>query len=108
MLSKVCSSLFVIMMLSACSSDAGFDLSKYTTVDANASTKVKLRACLVSEANARFNNGTLFTSGITAMAKDLSNTCIKKLALESKGVSSETESMASTIIQNLKNYGSAQ
>jgi hypothetical protein len=107
-MSKVYSSLLVVLMLSACSSSSGFDLSKYMTVDENASTKVKLRACLVSEANSRFNNGTLFTSGITAAAKDLSNTCIKKLALESTGVSSETESMASTIIQNLKNYGSAQ
>ena len=107
MSSKFFAVLAVAGVLSACSSD-GFDLSKYTTVDANASVKTRLRACLISEANTKFQNGTLFAHGLTATADELSNTCIKKLALQSAGISGESQSMASTIIQNLQNYGTAQ
>ena len=39
--------------------------------------------------------------------KDMAN-CIKKLALEKAGLNSEAQSTASTIIQNLKNFGSAE
>lgn len=108
MSSKFFAVIAVATALSACSSNGGFDLSKYTTVDANSSVKTRLRACLVSEANTKFQNGTLFTNGLTATAQELSNTCIKKLALQSAGVSAESQSMASTIIQNLQNYGTAQ
>ena len=107
MKSKLFAVLAVATALSACSSD-GFDLSKFMTADANASVKTRLRACLVSEANTKFQNGTLFSKGISATADELTNTCIQKLALQSAGISSESQSMASTIIQNLQNYGSAQ
>lgn len=107
MSSKLFAVLAVATALSACSSN-GFDLSKYTTVNANSSVKTRLRACLVSEANTKFQNGTLFTKGITATADELTNTCIQKLALQSAGVTSESQSMATTIIQNLQNYGTAQ
>lgn len=95
------------MILSACSSD-GFDISKYTTVDANASTKAKLKACLISEANTKFQNGTLFASSISVTTDEITNNCIKKLALEKAGLNNEAQSTASTIIQNLKNFGSAE
>lgn len=108
MKSKLFAVLAVATALSACSSDGGFDLSKYMTADSNASTKTRLRACLISEANTKFQNGTLFANGLTATAQELSNTCIQKLALQSAGISSESQSMASTIIQNLQNYGTAQ
>lgn len=107
MSSKFFAVLAVATALSACSSN-GFDLSKFTTVDANASAKTRLRACLISEANTKFQNGTLFASGLTATAQELSGICLKKLALQSAGLGSESESMASTIIQNLQNYGTAQ
>ena len=108
MSSKFFAVLAVATALSACSSNGGFDLSKYTTVDANSSVKTRLRACLISEANTKFQNGTLFAKGVSATADELTNTCIQKLALQSAGVSAESQSMASTIIQNLQNYGSAQ
>ena len=107
MSSKFFAVLAVVTALSACSSE-GFDISKFATADANASVKTRLRACLVSEANTKFQNGTLFAKGITATADELTNTCIQKLALQSAGISSETQSMASTIIQNLQNFGTAQ
>jgi len=94
-------------IISACSS-TGFDISKYTTVDANASTKAKLKACLISEANTKFQNGTLFSASIRTTADELTDICIKKLALESAGITGEAKSTASTIIQNLKNLGSAE
>lgn len=39
------------------------DLPKYTAVDSNASAKTRMRACMVSEANAKFQAGTLLTKG---------------------------------------------
>ena len=108
MKSKLFAILAVATALTACSADGGLDLSKFATADSNAPVKTRLRACLVSEANTKFHNGTLFASGLTATAQELSNTCIQKLALQSAGISSESQSMASTIIQNLQNYGTAQ
>jgi len=104
---KLLSVLCLATAISACSS-TGFDISKYTTVDANASTKAKLKACLISEANAKFQKRTLFSASLSATADELTNTCIKKLALESAGLNSEAQSTATTIIQNLKNLGSAE
>lgn len=79
------------------------DLSKYTVVDSNASAKTRMRACMVSEANAKFQAGTLLTKGISATADEIVNTCIKKLALQSAGISEESQSTAESIITNLKN-----
>lgn len=79
------------------------DLSKYTAVDSNASAKTRMRACMVSEANAKFQAGTLLTKGISATADEIVNTCIKKLALQSAGISEESQSTAESIITNLKN-----
>ena len=90
------------LLLSACA-----DLAQYATVDSNASAKTKMKACLVSEANSRFQAGTLFTQSISATSDELVSVCLKKLALESAGISQESQSTASTIIQNLKNLSSA-
>lgn len=79
------------------------DLPKYTAVDSNASAKTRMRACMVSEANAKFQAGTLLTKGISATADEIVNTCIKKLALQSAGISEESQSTAESIITNLKN-----
>ena len=108
MTSKLFAILAVAGALTACTADGGFDLSKYTAVDSNASIKTRLRACLISEANTKFQNGTLFAKGVSATADELTNTCVQKLALQSAGITSESQSMASTIIQNLQNYGTAQ
>jgi hypothetical protein len=88
-----------VLLLAGCSAD----LSKYTSVDANASIKTKMRACMVSEANSRLQAGTLFNQSISVTADELVEVCLKKLALESAGISSESQSTAETIIQNLKN-----
>ena len=90
--------LLALLTLGACA-----DLSQYTTVDANASAKTKMRACLVNEANARLQDGTLFTKSISVTSDELVNVCLKKLALESAGITEESQSTALTVIQNLKN-----
>lgn len=92
-----------ILLLSVCFLAA---CSQTATVDANASAQTKMRACLISEANSRFQAGTLFTQSIKLTADDMVNTCLKKLALQAAGISEESQSTAASIIQNLKNLGS--
>lgn len=91
------------LLLAACS-----NVSQYATAEANAPAKTRMRACLVSEANAKFQAGTLFTAGISATADEMVNTCLKKLALQSAGISAESQSTAETIISNLKNIGAVK
>jgi hypothetical protein len=67
-----------------------------------------MRACLVSEATAKFQAGTLFTQGVSATADELVEICMQKLALQSMGISQESQSTAASIIQNLRNFGTAQ
>jgi hypothetical protein len=86
-----------LLLLSACS-----DLSSYTTTDSNASAKTKMRACMMSEANSKFQAGTLFTNGLSETSDELVSTCVQKLALQSAGISEESQSTAQSIIQNLK------
>ena len=90
--------LLSLMLLSGCA-----ELSQYATADSNASAKTKMRACLVSEANSRLQAGTLFTNSISVTSEELVNICLQKLALESAGISQESQSTASSIIQSLKN-----
>ena len=71
-------------------------------------TSVKMRACLMSEANTRYQAGTLFTNSIKSTATELVKTCAQKLALQTAGISTETQSTAESIITNLKNLASAQ
>lgn len=78
------------------------------TGGSDSSIKARLHSCLVNEATNRFQAGTLFNQGIVATSKELSGTCIKKLALQSAGISEESQSMATSIIQNFQNFGSAQ
>ena len=89
----------IAIILAGCSAD----LSQYAQVDANASYKTKIKACLITQANNRLQAGTLFSGTIMSTAKELSGICLKNLALGSAGLEEETESMAQSIIQNLQN-----
>lgn len=100
---KVLFCLATLFVLAGCDT-----ISQYSTAGANDSVKTKMRACLVSEATAKFQSGTLFTKGVSAMSDELVSICMKKLALQSVGISQESQSTAATIIQNLQNFGSAQ
>ncbi|MBP5698010.1 MAG: hypothetical protein J6W96_00600 [Alphaproteobacteria bacterium] len=98
--SLVC--LTALFMLAACDT-----VSQYSTADANAPVKTRMRACLVNEATAKFQAGTLFAQGISATSDAMVATCMQKLALQSAGISEESQSTAAAIIQNFKNFGTA-
>jgi len=89
--------LAAVLTIAACS-----DLSSYTTTDSNSSVKARMNACMLSEAQTKLQNGTLFTSGIKDTASTLVSTCTKKLALQSMGISEESQTAAENIISNLK------
>ena len=93
---------FMLLLVSGCA-----DTSRYTTIDTNSPVKTRMRACLVSEATAKFQAGTLFTQGLSATSDELVSICLRKLALQSAGISEESQSTAQSIIQNLRNFGSA-
>lgn len=84
-------------MLGACG-----DMSKYTTADKDASDMTKMRACMLAEANSKYEAGTLFTGELKATAKTIANTCLTKLALQKAGISAESQTAAEEIISNLK------
>ena len=97
---KIMGILAVAATLSACE---GFNLSQYTTASANDPIKTRLRACILSEATARVQSGTLLTNGISAAADEISTACLKKLALQSAGLDSEAASTATSVLSNLLN-----
>lgn len=90
------------MIACADSSSSGGFLSSLTTTDANASVRQKMQACMLAEAQSKFQAGTLFTQGLSATADELVATCAKKLALQAAGISEENKTMAENIITNLK------
>lgn len=94
---KIVGLLIACTLVSACE-----NMSQYTTAGANASAQEKARACVLSEANARFEAGTLFTGTIKETAKSIADTCITRLALEKAGISTQTQTAAEEIITNLK------
>lgn len=87
------------VLLTSCSAD----LSQYTNVSENSSYKTKMKSCLISEANARLQAGTLFNSSVTVTAKEIVTSCVKSLALQSAGIEQESQSTAEKVIQGLKN-----
>ncbi len=90
--------IFAVSALASCG-----NLSQYTTVGENASVKAKLRACMLNEANAKFQEGTLLSKSLTETADEISDTCIKRLALQAAGLDTEAASNAQTILNNLIN-----
>ena len=95
----------MVLMLAACadSSSGGGFLSSLTTTDANASVRQKMQACMLSEAQNKLQNGTLFAQGLSATADELVATCAQKLALQAAGISQENKTAAENIINSLKN-----
>ena len=89
--------LAAALLLSACE-----NISQYTTVSADATPRQKMQACMLNEANRRLYNGTLFVNTVSETSKDITNTCLKKLALQAAGISEESQTAAENIINNLK------
>ncbi len=91
---KIIGILAVISALTACES--------LTSATKDDPIKVRMRACMVNEATAKFKAGTLANADIKTTAKEISTTCVKKLALQSAGLdTTETTTMATSVIENL-------
>ena len=88
--------LSVFVLLTGCSQFASESTATGNT------TSSRMKACMLTEANSRYTAGTLFTNTIRETASDLVKTCMKKLALESAGISAESQATAESIISNLK------
>lgn len=71
--------------------------------NSNSSVRGRMQTCMLNEAQNRLQAGTLFNNTITATAQDLASTCTKRLALESMGISQQSQSDAVNIINNLRN-----
>ena len=98
--------IFALASVALLSSCAQLDsLQNTSTSD---TTSAKMKACLLSEANSRYQAGTLFNNSVKETATDLVKTCMKNLALQSAGISTESQSTAENIINNLKTLSSAQ
>lgn len=69
----------------------------------DSSTQSKMHSCMLTEANSRLQAGTLFNDTVTATAKDIAGTCVKKLALQSMGISEQSQADAANIINSLRN-----
>ena len=89
--------LAFFLLLGACE-----NISQYPTVSSDATPRQKMQACMLNEANNRLYNGTLFINSVSATSQDLVNTCLKKLALQAAGISEESQTAATNIINNLK------
>ena len=86
--------LGVCLLTASCASTGG-DV-------ANLSTMGKMKNCLSEQAMQSLTNGTLYANGVSATAKEISNTCIKSLAMEHLGIDTQTTQMATTILSALK------
>ncbi|MBP5353351.1 MAG: hypothetical protein J6Y91_06295 [Alphaproteobacteria bacterium] len=95
--------LFSILALTVGCADLSSLMGGSSGGTATDSNKAKLTSCMMSEANTRLQAGTLFNDTVMATAKDISGTCVKKLALESMGISSQAQSEAANIINSLRN-----
>ena len=93
--------IVILLVVSTLVASCG-DMSKYTQTDANSSNQAKATACVLSEANARFEAGTLFVGELKETAKSIANTCLTRLALQKAGITEETQQQAEDIISNLK------
>ena len=102
---KMMSIMAAAVLLSACEN---IDMTKYTTADANDSMKTRLRACMLNEATERLQAGMLLTNGLSAAADEISNVCIKKLALQAAGIDTEANSTATSILNSLLGSNTAK
>lgn len=62
-----------------------------------------LNACLTQKAYASLNDGSLFTTEIKTLAKNISSSCIQQLALQKAGLNQESVTAATNVLTALKN-----
>lgn len=95
---KICL-LIAVTIIAGCSEFSNMMSSGST----DSSARAKMQSCMLSDAQSRLQAGTLFNDTVYNTAKDLASGCAKKLAMESMGISQQTQSDAVNIINSLKN-----
>jgi len=90
-------------MTTALTACEGVDMTPYTTASTSDPVRVRMRACMLSEAQSKMQAGTLLAGGFKAEVDNLSKTCVKKLALQSAGIDEEAASTAASVLNNLMN-----
>lgn len=65
-------------------------------------SNASLNTCLTQKAYATLNDGTLFTTDVKTLAKNISTACLKQLALEKAGLSEESVTAATSVLNALK------
>lgn len=94
--------LFVLCaILAGCARNSHVNTNSSTTAS-NSSIRSRMQTCMLSEAQNKFQAGTLFVNSISDTADELVSTCAQKLALESMGISNESKTAAEGIISNLQ------
>ncbi len=94
---KINGILALSLLLAGCS-----QLESFTQVGTNASTEEKFRACAISEASSKLQNGTLFNQTFTATKDEIVQTCLKKLAYDAIGFDSEASQIADSVLSQFR------
>lgn len=89
----------IILSLGICLAVAACNTTNTTTTPTTTSGKIK--ACLMEQGWQAASNGTLSVQGLYATAQEITGTCLKRLALENAGVTTETNQMATSILSGL-------
>ena len=65
-------------------------------------SNASLSTCLTQKAYAALNDGSLMTTEIKTLAKNISAACLKQLALEKSGLSEESVAAATNVLTALR------
>ena len=65
-------------------------------------SNASLNTCLTKKAYASLNDGSLLTTDVKTLAKNISAACLKQLALEKSGLSEESVTAATNVLNALK------
>ena len=65
-------------------------------------SNTSLNTCLTQKAYAALNDGSLMNTEIKTLAKNISTACLKQLALEKAGLSEESVTAATNVLNALK------
>ncbi|MFV0627098.1 MAG: hypothetical protein ACK5N8_07105 [Alphaproteobacteria bacterium] len=89
-----------ILFLGACSL---LNTGSTGSNSADISTIAKLKSCTFEEATNKVKDGSAFTKGISVTADEISNSCVKKLALQSAGLDNTATEEATSALESLMN-----
>ena len=79
----------LVLSLSACGTTAN-------------TSNTSLNACLTKKAYDALNDGSLMTTELKTLAKNISTACLRQLALEKAGLSEESLTAATSVLTALK------